>query len=642
MENAEITKNSKVELKNSFWKDKQELVRKEVIPYQRKALEDGVDGAEPSRCMDNFRKAAKAKELREQGVKTPVYPTDEWHYTDENSEPGAFKGWVFQDSDLYKWIEAASYSLEHHADAELEKAVDSAIELIKSAAEKDGYCDTLYTINNPSARFENLRDFHELYCFGHLAEAACAHFTATGKRTLLDTAAKYADLICKVFGKNGKAGYGGHPIAEEGLLKLYEVTGKKEYLDTARLLIGRRGTRPYYFDTERGESTPENKTKYEYNQAHLPVREQKEAVGHAVRAVYLYTAMANLARIDGDEGLFDACKTLFDDITKKKMYITGGIGSTKEGEAFTYAYDLPNATTYAESCAAIGLIFFARRMMQADFNSKYFNAAERSLYNCVLAGMAEDGKSFFYTNPLEAEPKTLAQDARRSHIKPVRQKWFDCACCPPNIARLISDLGEYCFTESEDTVFINLYESCTADCSLAEMDIDSDYLNSGKVTVKIKPKKPLNIAFRIPEWCDNFEFGIKNPFIKDGYAYFEINGNQTIEANFNPRIKIMKCNSRVRENVGKVAVTRGPFVYCLEENDNGADLHLLRLAKSPKFKFDGENIFANGYRQDNDSDVLYSEYRTPREKLVRLKFIPYYKWANRGENEMTVYIRYNI
>lgn len=639
MQNAEITKNSKVVFKNSFWKDKQELVRKEVIPYQRKALEDGVDGAEPSRCMDNFRKAAKAKNLREQGIETPVYPTNEWHYTDENSEQGAFKGWVFQDSDLYKWIEAASYSLEHHADAELEKAVDSAIELIKSAAEKDGYCDTLYTINNPSARFENLRDFHELYCFGHLAEAACAHYTATDKRTLLDTAAKFADLICEVFGENGKAGYGGHPIAEEGLLKLYNATGKKEYLDTARLLINRRGTRPYYFDTERGESTPESRTKYEYNQAHLPVREQKEAVGHAVRAVYLFTAMADLARIDGDEGLLDACKTLFDDITKKKMYITGGIGSTKEGEAFTYAYDLPNATAYAESCAAIGLIFFARRMMQADFNSKYFNAAERSLYNCVLAGMAEDGKSFFYTNPLEAQPKTLALDSRRSHIKPVRQKWFDCACCPPNIARLISDLGEYCFTESDDNVFINLYESCTADCRLAQMDIDSDYLNSGRVTVNVKPNGAAKIAFRIPEWCDNFEFSVKNPFIKDGYAYFDIDGEQTIEANFNPRIKIIKCNSKVRENIGKVAVMRGPFVYCLEEKDNGADLNLLRLAKSPKFSFDGENIFANGYRQEPDGEALYSEYRAPREKLVRLKFIPYYKWANRGENEMAVYIR---
>lgn len=639
MQNAKTIKNSNVKIKNSFWKEKQELVRKEVIPYQRKALEDGVDGAEPSRCMENFRKAAKAKEQRNRRIDTPVYPTDKWHYTDDNSAPGAFKGWVFQDSDLYKWIEAASYSLQNRPDKELEKAVDNAIELIGKAAENDGYCDTLYTINNPSARFENLRDFHELYCFGHLAEAACAHFSITGKRTLLDIASRFADLICEVFGENGKAGYGGHPIAEEGMLKLYEATGRKAYLDTARLLINRRGTRPYYFDIERGESTPKSRTKYEYNQAHLPVREQKEAVGHAVRAVYLYTAMADLARIDEDEKLFDSCKALFDDITKRKMYITGGIGSTKDGEAFTYAYDLPNATAYAESCAAVGLIFFARRMMQADFNSKYFNAAERSLYNCVLAGMAEDGKSFFYTNPLEAEPKTLVLDGRRGHIKPIRQKWFDCACCPPNIARLISDLGEYCFTESDNTVFINMYESCTADCRLAKIDIDSDYLNSGRVIIKIKPKKPSKIAFRIPEWCDNFEFSVKNPFIKDGYAYFEFDGAQTIEANFNPRIKIMKCNSKVRGNTGKVAVTRGSFVYCLEEKDNGSDLHLLRLAKSPKFSFDGENIFANGYRQEPDGEALYSEYKAPREKLVRLKFIPYYKWANRGENEMTVYIR---
>ena len=515
MQNAKIIKNSNAKIKNSFWKEKQELVRKEVIPYQRKALEDGVGGAEPSRCMENFKKAAKAKEQRNSGIDTPVFPTDKWHYTDDNSAPGAFKGWVFQDSDLYKWIEAASYSLQNHPDKELEKAVDNAIELIGKAAESDGYCDTLYTINNPSARFENLRDFHELYCFGHLAEAACAHFSVTGKRTLLDIAARFADLICEVFGENGNAGYGGHPIAEEGMLKLYEATGRKAYLDTARLLINRRGTRPYYFDIERGESTPEGRTKYEYNQAHLPVREQKEAVGHAVRAVYLYTAMADLARIDEDEKLFDSCKALFDDITKRKMYITGGIGSTKDGEAFTYAYDLPNATAYAESCAAVGLIFFARRMMQADFNSKYFNAAERSLYNCVLAGMAEDGKSFFYTNPLEAEPKTLALDGRRSHIKPIRQKWFDCACCPPNIARLISDLGEYCFTESDNTVFINMYESCTADCRLAKIDIDSDYLNSGRIIVKIKPKKPAKIAFRIPEWCDNFEFSVKNPCSDD-------------------------------------------------------------------------------------------------------------------------------
>lgn len=640
MENAKVINLKDIKFENGFWKEMQELVRNEVIPYQSKALDDGIDGAEPSRCKENFRKAAKALRLRKSGVKTPVYPTDKWHYTDKNSEAGAFKGWVFQDSDLYKWIEAASYSLINHRDLKLEKAVDGAIELICSAAEDDGYIDTLYTINNPAARFENLRDFHELYCFGHLAEAACAHYSATGKKTLLSAAARFADLICKEFGEGGIQGYGGHPIAEEGLLKLYGKTGKRDYLDTARLFINRRGTRPYYFDLERGETTPKGEIKYTYNQAHLPVREQKEAAGHAVRAVYLYTAMAHLARIDDDSELLNTCKALFDDITDKKMYITGGIGSTKEGEAFTYAYDLPNGTAYAETCAAVGMIFFARRMAQADFDSKYFNTAEKCLYNCVLAGMAEDGKSFFYTNPLEIDPKTLAADERKSHIKAVRQKWFDCACCPPNIARLISDLGEYCFTENDDTIFINLYENCKAKFDNAEIEINGDYTGSGKISVKIKTAEPVKIAFRIPDWSDNYIFSVKNPFVKKGYAYFEINEEQTIEADFSPRIKIMCCNPKVRENIGKVAVTRGPFVYCLEEKDNLSNLHMLRLAEHPKFSFDGENIFANGYREYFSSTALYSEYRPVKEKLVRLKFIPYYKWANRGENEMAVYIRY--
>ena len=640
MENAKSICSKNVKFSESFWKSKQELVRTEVIPYQRKALEDGIDGAEPSRCLENFRKAAKAVAARKKGIKTPVFPTDKWHYDDGNSDPAAFKGWVFQDSDLYKWIEAACYSLQNHPDKSLEKSVNKAIDLIKSAAEDDGYLDTLYTVNNPDARFENLRDFHELYCFGHLAEAACAHYWVTGNKKLLNAAVHFADLICKVFGENGKKGYGGHPVAEEGLLKLYLATGNKAYLDTARLFINRRGTRPYYFDEERGESTPENELKYVYNQAHLPVREQKEAAGHAVRAVYLYTAMAHLARIDGDNELLSACKTLFNDIINTKMYITGGIGSTKNGEAFTFAYDLPNGTAYAETCAAVGLIFFARRMMQADFDSKYFNTAERCLYNCVLAGMAEDGKSFFYTNPLEVVPKTLALDENKSHIKPVRQKWFDCACCPPNIARLISDLGEYCFTENSDTIFINLYENCTVQCDKAEIEINGDYIGSGKITVRIKPKKPLKIAFRIPDWSESFSFSRKNPYIKKGYAYFEINEEQTIEADFNIRIRIMRCNPKVRENQGKAAVTRGPIVYCLEERDNGSDLHMLRLSEHPKFKFDGENIFANGYREHYESNALYSELRPPKERLTRLKFIPYYKWANRGENEMAVYIRY--
>ena len=639
MKHTETTGAGEVRLENSFWHEKQELVRREVIPYQQRALEDGIDGAEPSRCLENFRKAAAALEARRAGGKTPVYPADKWHYDDENSEPGAFKGWVFQDSDLYKWIEAACRSLQNEPDEELQISVDEAVRLICAAAEDDGYINTLFTINDPAARFSNLRDFHELYCFGHLAEAAAAHFKATGSRELLDAACAFADLICREFGKDGKAGYDGHPIAEEALLELYELTGRGRYLEQAALFINRRGTRPYYFDTERGESTPDGETKYEYNQAHLPVREQREAKGHAVRAVYLYTAMAHLAALTRDGGLFDACRALFDDITQKKMYITGGIGSKKEGEAFTYAYDLPNSTAYAESCAAVGMVLFARRMAQAEHDSKYFDAAEQCLYNCVLSGMAQDGKSFFYTNPLEAIPKTLALDEHRSHIKSTRQKWFDCACCPPNIARLVSGIGEYFFLQENGDIFVELYNCCRARLESADIEMSGDYAKSGEISLNIKMKKPFRLALRIPGWCDDFSFSRKNAFIKRGYAYFGITESCTISARFETRVKLMRCNPAVRENAGLAAVCRGPFVFCLEEADNGANLHMLRLDKHPRFDFDGEAITARGYREEFSGSALYAEYREPRRRAVKLRFVPYYKWANRGEGEMRVFVR---
>ncbi|MDE5670295.1 MAG: glycoside hydrolase family 127 protein, partial [Eubacterium sp.] len=265
---------------------------------------------------------------------------------------------------------------------------------------------------------------------------------------------------------------------------------------------------------------------------------------------------------------------------------------------------------------------------------------ERCLYNSILSGMAEDGKSFFYVNPLEVYPKASKMDSRKNHIKPVRQKWFDCACCPPNLARLISDYGEYCFTETENTLFINLYQSADIKTDKADIKIISDYLNSGKVSFKIKARRAFKLALRIPYWSSHFTFSKENPFIKRGYAYFDIRNEDEITAEFNPEIKIIKCNSNVRENTGKIAVTRGPIIYCLEERDNGKNLHLLSLSRHPKFRFDGEFITANGYREELTSNKLYSEYKDAFEKPVRLKFIPYYKWANRGENEMSVYIRY--
>ena len=638
MEKAKSIQNKNIKITDSFWSEKIALIKNEVIPHQWRALNDMIEGAAPSYCIRNFRLAAEVIAKRARGEKTPVYSTDKWEYNDKNSEPEAFKGWVFQDSDLYKWIEAVGYILLAEPDSELEALADGAIDLICSAQEADGYINTHYTINNPAKRFTNLRDHHELYCFGHLAEAAVSYRCATGKDKLLNAACRFADLICSTFGEDGTPGYGGHEIAEMALIRLYDATRNENYLKQAKLFIDRRGTKPYYFDIEQGKESGEG-LYYHYQQAHLPVREQDKAEGHAVRAVYLYSGMADVAAYTDDNELLDACKQLFNNISEKRMYITGGIGSTRDGEAFTADYHLPNSTAYAESCAAIGLVFFANRMLKADYNAKYADVMERCLYNGVLSGMAEDGKAFFYTNPLEVCPDEVKADPDKAHIKTERQKWFGCACCPPNIARMVSSIGNYCLTENDDTVFVNLYASLEAETAFGKIKIDSDYLNSGRVNIDVKANKPFKIALRIPEWSRNFRFNIENPFYKYGYAYFDVEGECEITAEFNPEIRIIRANSRVREDIGKVAITRGPFVYCLEEADNGRDLHLLRLSPRPKFKLESDCVTANAYREEQSGNALYFDYRKPRERLQRIRLIPYYNWANRGEGEMQVFIR---
>ncbi len=639
MTNAQAVKNKNIIITSNFWKEKTELIRNEIIPYQWNALNDNIENAEKSYCIRNFKLAAEIIEKRKKGISVPVYKTDKWFYSAENSDNNSFLGWVFQDSDLAKWIEAAAYCLENQKDEKLETLADAAIDIICRAQADNGYINTLYTINNPENAFTNLRDHHELYCFGHLAEGAIAYYDATGKDKLLNAVIKYADLICDTFGEGKKEGYDGHEIAEMALVKLYRTTKNKKYLTAARLFIERRGTKPYYFDIEHNDKN-DDKIRYEYNQAHIPVSEQKEAVGHAVRAVYLYSGMADVAAETGDERLFENCKALFENITEKKMYITGGIGSTKDGEAFTFDYDLPNDLAYAESCASVGLVFFAQRMLQADFDSKYADVIERCIYNGILSGIAEDGKSFFYVNPLEVNPIACKKDSRKSHIKPVRQKWFNCACCPPNMARIISDISEYCFTQTDNTIFINQYIGAKAQCKNANIEIEETYLENGKVKIRINPEKPLYIALRIPCWCKSFSFSAKANKTEKGYIYFLIDKQTEIKAEFSIEPRIVKCSPKVRSNIGKVSVCRGPFVYCLEEVDNGSDLHLLRLAKEPDFSYYKDTITAKGFREIIKSEKLYEDYTEPEEIPAVLKFIPYYKWANRGENEMSVYIRY--
>ena len=527
------------------------------------------------------------------------------------------------------------FSLSNTPDEDLKRKADEVIDLVCSAQSDNGYLDTLYIINNTNNIFENLKDFHELYCFGHLAEAAVSIYNSTGNRKLLDSACRFADLISDTFGENKIKGYPGHEIAETALVKLYTITGKKEYLDTAKFFIDERGKKPYYYDTVLGKETVNDN--YHYNQAHCQPKYQYEAVGHAVRGVYLYSGMADIAKAFCDEELYKASKNIFENIITKKMYITGGIGATVDGEAFSFNYDLPNDLAYSETCASIGLIFFGRRMLEIEPDSKIADTMERALYNTVLAGLSEDGKSFFYVNPLEVLPEASRKDSRKRHIKPIRQKWFGCACCPPNISRLISSIGEYCYTENENTLYIHQFIGSKIKAGNTEIEIQSDYLTDGRVKFRISPCKGFDLAIRIPGWCDDFYFS-KAYETKNGYAYFRIESETEIIAEFKSEPKLIKCSNRVRENVGKVAVTKGPLVYCLEEADNGNNLQRLIINKNPEFEASGDLIFAKGFKE-KDCSELYSNWKEPELEEVKLTFIPYYKWGNRGENEMRVYIR---
>lgn len=624
-----------IEICDSFWSEKIKLVRDKVIPYQYRALHDEIENAEKSYCIENFIKASETAKAIKEGKSTEKFPVDKWQYDENNSDKNAFHGWVFQDSDVYKWLEAVGYSLINHPDHELEEKADKCIDIICSAQLENGYLDTLYIINDIDKAFTNLKDHHELYCFGHLTQGAISYYKATGKDKLLNTAIKFADLICDTFGEDKIKGYPGHEIAEMALVELYDITKEKKYIETARFFIEERGKKPYYFDIERGKKTENDN--YHYNQAHCQPKNQHEAVGHAVRGVYLYSAMADIAKQYYDNELLCACNDIFDNIQNKKLYITGGIGSTVDGEAFSFNYDMPNDLAYCETCASIGLIFFARRMAEIMPDSRFADTAERALYNTVLAGMALDGESFFYVNPLEVLPEASQKDSRKWHIKPVRQKWYSCACCPPNLARLISSIAQYCFSENDSTIFVHQYIGSKANCKNADILLKSDYLTSGRVELKITPMKAFTLALRIPSWCDNFRFS-KQCRIENGYAYFDVESNCVITAEFEQRVKIIRCSNKVRANVGKVAVTKGPLVYCIESIDNGNNLQMLRLDTNTEFIIKDDRIIADGYRE-NEDEALYSEYTKADEAPCKIKLIPYYKWGNRGENEMSVYIR---
>ncbi len=631
-----------IRIADGFWGNYQRKVLDEVIPYQWEALNDRVPGADRSGCIHNFQVAARRI-------------TGE-HY-----------GWVFQDSDLAKWLEAVAYALTLRPDPDLERRADGAIELICAAQQPDGYLDTYYIINGLEKRFTNLQDNHELYCFGHMTEAAVAYFRATGKDALLQAMIRYADCIDRCIGPEpGKLrGYPGHEEAELALIRLYGITHDEKHLRLAKYFIDERGQAPLYFEEEgrrngNGFYWRNTRFRYHYYQAGMPVRAQKDAAGHAVRAMYLLCGVADVARVTGDESLLETAETLWKSVTRRQMYITGAIGSSHVGEAFTFDYDLPNDTVYGETCAAIGLVFFARRMLELKPKAEYADVMERALYNGVISGISLDGKRFFYVNPLEVVPEACEKDEGKRHVKPERQKWFGCACCPPNIARLLASVGQYMTTVREDAVYIHLYIGAEMDVRLngqpLKLRLRSGFPWKGDVILTVEAGQAEGrIALRMPGWCRGYALRVNgepvDPPAEDGYLVLDRawRAGDTLALNFDMPVTRMAADPRVREDAGKVAVTRGPVVYCLEEKDNGADLHLLRLHREADFGtrwetelLDGVTVLtAPGLRRSGawPAESLYAPAEVPEETPQELTFIPYYAWANRGTGEMCVWVR---
>ncbi len=631
----------KFQVSDGFWGRYEELVRDVVLPYQEKALNDQIEGAEKSHCIENFRMAAKK-------IKT-------------GKCDGEFYGMVFQDSDVAKWLEGAAYSLAQKPDADLETRCDAIIDLIGEVQQKDGYLNTYFTVKEPDKRWTNLQEAHELYCAGHMIEAAVAYAECTGKTKLLDIMCRMADHIYEHFIEEGAQGYPGHPEIELALMRLYHSTKEEKYKELALHFINVRGADSEYFIQESRKrdwtvwgANPGDK---EYAQNQAPVREQTKAVGHAVRAVYLYTGMADAAYTTKDESLAKACRILWDNITQCRMYVTGSIGSAYEGEAFTKDYHLPNDTAYAETCAAIGLIFFSNKMLYLDRNGKYADVMERALYNGVLAGMQLDGTKFFYVNPLEILPGISGEAQTHKHALPVRPKWFACACCPPNVARLLTSISEYAWHEESGTLYSNLFIGGTLDVKErfgGTITVKTAYPYDNIIEYRFAPeqgKMSLSLAVRIPYWSAGTKICINGREadckVKDGYAYLQgdFGAEDVVTLELDLSVKTVYTSNKVSENTGKAALQRGPLIYCAEGADNENDILSLRLKRGGKItvseylpdKLCGiKELYAEGIREEV-SDSLYS-FDAPKEEPCRITFIPYYAWGNRGLNQMRVWM----
>lgn len=544
---------------------------------------------------------------------------------------------IFWDSDVAKWMEGAAYILAKEDIPELRARVEELIDDILANQGEDGYFNIYYSVVEPKKRWTD-RNCHELYCAGHLMEAACAYYEATGEDRFLRAMMKYADYIEKVFVSEDSAAFvtPGHEEIELALYKMYQCTGMEKYLRLSEFFINKRGA---------NDKDAPILDHPKYAQNHLPVREQHEAFGHSVRAVYLYSGMADIAAETGDKALADACRDLFDDMTERKMYITGGLGSTHIGEAFTIPYDLPNDRAYAETCASIGMIFFAHRMMKLEHKAKYADVIELELYNGALSGVSLSGDAFFYENPLEInmDDRRKITSSNYGERYPItqRQKVFGCSCCPPNINRLLASVGNYFYTPCDGGVTIDQFAESTFTEGDATVTVHTDYPTSG--TIEITANCPVYV--RIPGWCPSFTASAPYTMTENGYAAFEA-GKFTVELDMTP--VLVQSNVNVYKNIGKAALRRGPVIYCAEAVDNDDDVHTLYFDASAVSgtsvtydDFFGVPVLtAKGFRRRNpEGTKLYYPLSECFED-AEIKLIPYFGFANRGESNMLVFLSY--
>lgn len=644
-----------VQITSKFWKHYRDLIAEDSVPFQWDMINDkgkmdvtnakaAGGAADHSGAIENLKIAAgRAK--------------------------GHHFGYPFQDTDVYKWLETVAYVLKYHFDQKMKDEADWTVDLIADAQDDDGYLSTYFQIDAPQRKFKRLQQSHELYSMGHYIEAGVAYYESTGSQKALAIAEKMAGCIDRHFGpEDGKIhGYDGHPEIELALSKLYEVTKNKTYLNLAKYFITERGRDLNFFKRQNeadgidNDFFPNLRTIGDrYYFADKPITEQKDAHGHAVRVLYFCTGLAHVARVEHDDKLLKAAKTIWQDIVKRQMYITGNVGQTATGEAFTYDYDLPNETDYGETCASVSMVFFNKQMLADQFAGQFGDVIEKEIFNGALSGIALDGKHYFYANPLEADPLASKFNPGKQHISLRRSSWFACACCPANITRLIASLDQYLYEIHDNVILSHQFIANDAHFNDGiEVKQDGNFPWDGHIDYAIENPKMDQFTFgiRIPNWSlDQYTIKVNGQAVDkqldNHILYLPISDKSTkISLELNMNVHLVRANTKVSADVMKVAVQRGPIVYCIEGVDNEEPLWRYVLGQKPSFKYQYQAHLLNGvgtlttddvYRiEDDPDDSLYTFDRPKGVQKSHLQFIPYYAWANRAEKQMTVWLHQN-